>query len=78
MGAETKEDKEDNVVSAGNNSLIKWSAVKKYALEAAVRLRPARRWTRVSKQLQPQIEAVVRMWLDNHIRSMPSRGKAIK
>lgn len=61
--------------------LSNWKQVKAYALEAGKRLRPemGKRWNRVSKaSVHPQVEAVIKTWLDNYISSLPSKGKTIK
>jgi len=60
-----------------SKSLINKSNVRKYALDYAAVNRPANRFTRISEDVYPHVEAAVIQALERLVRSHPSTGRTI-
>lgn len=54
------------------------SAVRRYALATADRIRPAAGFTRVSQDFLDRLESATRVWILDEIHRQPSNGKTIK
>jgi hypothetical protein len=59
-------------------SLINQSAVKKYLLDSAKRLRPGWECKQISKEAIDYINYKTRLYCDNLVKAHPTKGKTLK